>query len=1336
MITPKEKYDLKFLQSIKDFYLNKTNKLQNVDNILIKYLKSPDIIRDFKTDNLSLFINELKEQMENSNIILPFIEPIGDLIDIYINTKDNKIDEKIWEKLFVTLIENSFFNRENLLPIYSYFTELYSDVDKITESESDERMYKFKKCINIWKLLYLYTPNQTQKNTSFSSFCNIGTGFELIFPKQFHSDLCLIITIYFNDQNFLEYVNPNDYFIKTNQSGIKYNQITLLKDRIIKYIHFEYTIEMNKKVLWILINDNENGKMVYLDENNPRATILNNFYGQISCIKIAFKDKTTNKEIKCKEINPFPLKDERGIIFYSQYRFKRKIKIKEQSEEFNANIYNDDQNNNPYNDITIFNFAIKAENHKLFRANYINFKEKSFNIIKYFRGIIQFLPFLNIINKIYNNKNIILIDNTEKRDILIDFAKNILLAIYKYVNNGYNEQIKKLENYWTFFFYVINKIEPFNSKDIKIDLNEFEINKTNNNIYSDLIIHFLKYINTKSITDGNSLKDLIKKNYIKDKGKKLNKLSLFWKTNSQLYRHLMKQLFVYNRIWSRQYAFFKDVNKYYKRYNNKEHQYQIKYKRINYYTSNFQQPLIYPILELTNFLPFKKIEQAKNLYNSKEKILDYDFTLNKFKDCLDKEFIKNYVDIANNDINDVEECCLVKRMYHVKGRLGFLKDDNDKKNFVIYFLSDINPRKETCNAKDNSELCHGSIFSSMKKENNRYIYLPKEKIIFVIIRIYYHRFSAIEIFTSDNKSYYFNFNREFEGSIEKNKNKIIIELNNNFKTIELKCSKLLGWYNPDFEKFYFPLFSGFIDKWDEKFAYSNFDKLMIINLFSNRSFHDLNQYPIFPMLYDEIGLKREMNKPIGFQELNDESSQRTQLIKDSYLTEKEYNETDTNDIGYFNILFSNLTFVCNYLIRIYPYSFIAIEIQGDRFDTPERLFYSISSSMYSTLSQRTDLRELIPEMFYFSSLFSNINELNLGKLRNGEKLDNVYIKNKKENISAKFNFMKNMKNKLEMEPNLNQWIDLIFGVKKEFDEKGERYYSINNNVEFISKPEIINDDLKLQACDFGVLPYQLFSDKFPSQNKIEKDIENDILAFNYSKYKKEHFRCLNDEKISFICKGKKGINKKYYNYINKSKNNGMFGFLNFFSSFKNKVDNIHYLFIGDIFGDMSIYKKKNQKELNNKKEESDLEELSPGKKLLYQINNGNYELFAQLSDHSKEIIYIDYNPRLNLLADYSLDGFINIYTMPTLKLVRAIHTKDFNIHGKIRKIALVSNPFPMICCVSELTVFIWDINGEIVNCYNINERIEVEFCIDKNYGRFNDYMVFIENGKSDIKNFI
>ena len=1346
MITPHGKYDLKLLQSIKDFYLNKTTKIQDDDNILIKYLKSPDIIRDFKTNNLSLFINELLKKIEVSNIILPFIEPIGDLIDIYINTNDNKIDDSTWEKLFVKLLENSFFNKENLIPIYSYFTEIYSDVDKI--NESDERMLKFNKYINIWKLIYLNSQNKIPLNSSISSFCNLGTGFELIFPNQFPYGFVLNIRLNFIDQNFLEYVNPNDFFIKSYNSSYKYAQLNSLGlPKIVEYINFQYSIYSSNKTLWILVNNNEKGLLITLYDNNPRVTILNNFYGQIRSIKVSFHNSSTGQEIiKSKEIFPFPLKDNEGIIFHSSYEFLGKVKIKNPAEEFYLNIYND-----PFIDKISFSFQINAENYKLFKTNYINFKEKQFNIIKYFGGIVQFLPFLNIINGLYNNKNLILINNKEKKDVLIDFAKYILLVIYKYVNNCSNEQFKKLENYWTFFFYVINKIEPFNSKEIKIDLNEFKTNQTNNNIYSKMLILFLKYINTKSINDGNLLKNLIRDYYINKKGKegRMDKISFFWKTNEQLYRHLMKQLFVYNRLWSKQYLFFNHVNKCYKRYNNKDNLYQIKYKRINYYTSNFQQPLIYPILEISNYNPpFKKFKPKENLYkNQTDKILDYDFSLDKFKDCVDNEFIKNYIDFDNNDSNYFnnnnltnnkfdnfyEECCLVKRMYHVKGRLCCLRD-NINKNFVFYFLSDINPRKKTCNAKDDSKLCYGSIFSSMKKENKRYIYIPKEKIVFAIIRIYYHRVSGIEIFTSDNKSYYFNFTKPFRRA--QNTNKIFNEFEINFKSIELDF-KLIGWYNPDFKKFYYPLFSEFIDKWNEKFVYSNFDKLMIINLFSNRSFHDLNQYPVFPMLYNEIGFQRTMNKHIGFQELEEESKKRTQLIKDSYLTEKEYSETDNNDICYFSILFSNINYVCNYLLRVYPYSFIAIEIQGDRFDTADRLFYSISSTMYNNLSQRADLRELIPEMFYFPPLFSNINDVNLGKLRDGTKIDNVIINNDKENNLEKFKFFKKMRYYLENEQNLNQWIDLIFGVNKEFYEKKERYYSINNNVEYISIPEIFNDDLKLQACDFGVLPAQLFSRNFPKQNEIKKDIEESILEHNSVQYKNTHFHVLNDEEISFICIGEKGNNSNYYRLINKSKKFDFFEkIISFKKDFNEIVDCIHYLFVGNIFGHMSIYRQKPLEKLDIKKDNSDFYENNPEKQFLQYINNGNYVLIAQLFDHTKEIKYIDYNPRLNLLADYSLDGFINIYTMPTLKLVRVIQTQDHNISGKIKKIALISNPFPMICCVSELTIFIWDINGEIINSYKISKGNEVEFCIDKDFGRFNDFMIFNQNGSPKNMDFI
>ena len=1346
MSKTKGKYDIKLLQSVSNFYQNKSNKIEDNDNILIKYLNNKEIIRDSKNNYLFLskFINELLKVIENCNdIILPFIESTYDLIEIYINT-DNKIQKEIWEKIFIKLIDNSFFERECLIPIYSYFTELYSNAGNISKS-IDKEMSKFKKVIDLWKWIYLNCQNKIKTNTLFSSFCFLGSGLDILLPLQFPNELCLNIRINFITENFLEYVRPNDYFIKTTNYCIEYNHlIKVFHTKNLKYIDFQFKLENSNKVLWFIINRDENAQMIPLNEINPKVTILNNFYGQIKDITIYFYDHSKEKEINSKTIYPYPLKDNKGIIFYSNYKVIDKIKTS--SEYFNADIYNNNKKNNPFNDDYKFNLTIKVQNFNLFRVNYINCKETGFNVINYFGGIKQFLPFLKIINDIYNNKNIVLIDNIDKKEILIDFAKNILQVLFKYVSNDTNGRLKQLEKYWTFFIYIINKIEPFKHVKNKIDMNIFKQNRTyleGDNIFTKIIIRFLIYINSRDINDDKLLKDLIIDNYFKEKGKANSNLSLFWKTNNQLYRHIMKQLFIYHRLWSKQYLFFNDIKNCYKIYNKKETKLQIKYKRLNYYTSNFQQPLIYPILEINNFYPnFKKFKYEFLYKNPKEKLLNYDFSLNKHKNIINEEFIKNYLDNDNNDINNVYKCCLVKKMYHVKGRIGWIFDNNENNNkFSFYFLSDLSFKKETCNRKNNSDLCHGSIFPSLEKENNRLIYIPREKIAFAIIRIYYHRISALEIFTIDNKSYYFNFREEIVISDENINNNIFKILNFYFKPIN-QSKNILGWYNPDFEKVYFPMFSENIDIWKEKHTYSNFDKLMIINLFSNRSLHDLNQYPVFPMFYNAIDLKRVMDKPIGFQEINKESISRTQLIKDSYYTEKDFNEgNDTEEISYFSIIFSNITFVCNYLIRVYPYSYISIEIQGDRFDLPERLFFSINSTWHNTLSQRSDLRELIPEMFYFPPLFYNMNNIELNKLNDGSNIDNIFINKRNENKNEKYNFLKNMKNNLENEEKLNQWIDLIFGINKEFDENNERYYSSNNNVEFISKPKVINDDLILQSCDFGVLPYKLFSEKFPSQNKIQKDIESEIIKYNYNQFLNDYIYCLYDEKISFICKGEKGINSKYLDLINKTKNEfKIFGKIvnwHFFKSNNNKIDNIYYLFTGDVFGNLSVYERKRKNDfpkLSNINE--DFEVSNPEKIFCDNIYCQNYILLNQLNDHTKEIIYIDYNPRLNMLADYSLDGFINIYMMPSLKLIRAIQTKDYKIGGKINKIALVSSPFPILCVANDKMVFIFDINGEFIKSYSVNEGIKVEFCVDKNCGRVNDYIIYNQNGKPNLINIL
>ena len=118
---------------------------------------------------------------------MPFIDPISDLIDIYLNTTDNKITKDEWDKLFTKLIENSFFNRENLIPIYSYFTELYSEIDE--EKISDEKLQKFKKYADLWKLIYLNITNNTKLNTVTSTICLLGSGIELFLPSIFPQDL-------------------------------------------------------------------------------------------------------------------------------------------------------------------------------------------------------------------------------------------------------------------------------------------------------------------------------------------------------------------------------------------------------------------------------------------------------------------------------------------------------------------------------------------------------------------------------------------------------------------------------------------------------------------------------------------------------------------------------------------------------------------------------------------------------------------------------------------------------------------------------------------------------------------------------------------------------------------------------------------------------------------------------------------------------------------------------------------------------------------------------------------------------------------------------------------
>lgn len=67
-----------------------------------------------------------------------------------------------------------------------------------------------------------------------------------------------------------------------------------------------------------------------------------------------------------------------------------------------------------------------------------------------------------------------------------------------------------------------------------------------------------------------------------------------------------------------------------------------------------------------------------------------------------------------------------------------------------------------------------------------------------------------------------------------------------------------------------------------------------------------------------------------------------------------------------------------YLLRLEPFTSLAINLQGGRFDLPDRLFESLPAAWDLTYSNISDVKELTPEFYYLPDFLRNVNGLDLG----------------------------------------------------------------------------------------------------------------------------------------------------------------------------------------------------------------------------------------------------------------------------------------------------------------------------------------------------------------------
>ena len=496
----------------------------------------------------------------------------------------------------------------------------------------------------------------------------------------------------------------------------------------------------------------------------------------------------------------------------------------------------------------------------------------------------------------------------------------------------------------------------------------------------------------------------------------------------------------------------------------------------------------------------------------------------------------------NHNLN----CCIVKPTHHIKGNII------TKNNFFIFLYED-NTNKTIEMIQEESEndinfdkdmgCCYGSFFKNHKKDkDNTAFYLEYSNIKYMFIRLYYYQETGIEIYTDTNKSYFLNFKTKDDMHIFLND--ILSNTSNlTFREIKTENKRTLGYERLSViapkKKSYHVMNK--IDEW-QNYMISTLEYLMWLNIYSGRSFNDLTQYPVIPWIisnYQSEQLqhnknnRRDLTLPMGmmvienneksvtrketyletydslkndFKESNPDFNFEAYLQKgdeyfDSYKSKKIKNkkiddmEIQINQIPYyFGSHYSNATYVSHYLTRIFPYSFVSIEIQGDKFDDPDRMFISMQKTFESACTLKDDVRELIPEFYVMPGMFQNKNNLNLsqGKFDSESNLidiNNVILPPWSNNNSTKF--VTEMRKILENhDDKINKWIDLIFGSyqRGEKAEEAHNIYMAQTYEKMIKIEEITDPDYRntvMRMNEIGVTPFKiLFND---SKQRFEKN---------------------------------------------------------------------------------------------------------------------------------------------------------------------------------------------------------------------------------------------------------
>lgn len=205
--------------------------------------------------------------------------------------------------------------------------------------------------------------------------------------------------------------------------------------------------------------------------------------------------------------------------------------------------------------------------------------------------------------------------------------------------------------------------------------------------------------------------------------------------------------------------------------------------------------------------------------------------------------------------------------------------------------------------------------------------------------------------------------------------------------------------------------------------------------------------------------------------------------------EQSYEMGDGPPPFHYGTHYSCAAYVLYYLMRLEPFSRLALSLQGGKFDVADRLFYNIGSSWSSASSENLqDVRELIPEFFYLPDFLVNNNMFDFGTTQSGKTVHNTTLPPWAKGDPKRF--IRIHRQALESDHvsrNLHRWLDLIFGYKQRGQEA---VTSLNMFVHVTYEGQVDLDSIEdpveresiiAQIQNFGQTPSRLERRPFPQR---------------------------------------------------------------------------------------------------------------------------------------------------------------------------------------------------------------------------------------------------------------